>query len=365
MGLCNIVYFRQYLSHIICVGKQKESCKLVEGIVEASMAGTKRSVRPRPSKSAASSRSSENVAPVGNKDRDTSGSNKRAKVAKGFHMPKRAVPAETHASADDRAGAALPEFHKSTTLKSIEKNTGAPTSFGGSSLHNVASLEAKLNHLQRKYMDLKSIRYTEPERLLNNLQEKYSERDRLQTDQIETWAARTSELKARLQRLEGHGEFVAETNNVEQLKSKVGKLRGRLAKVEQERDAVLNSLNAQHVGSNSKNVDLGSFGRHGSASGDKKVNLFYKLLTSLSLEVKPNSGNMFVCKGISKATNQEVAFEIGLVDAESGGNEMVYSPISNAQCLPPHFREDISFEQTVAPLFFSQIASALLQSEIL
>ena len=327
------------------------------------MAGTKISVRPKrnkPSTYTSRKGSSENVAPRG-ASKDSATANKKPRVAKGFYIPKRVPSSESNSSSDGRTGLGMPEFHKNATLKAIEKNMRAPTtSFGGSSLQNVASLEAKLNHLQKKYKDLKAIRYTEPERLLNNLQEKYNERDQLQTDQIETWAARTSELKARLQKLEGHGEHFGDSNNVEQLKVKINKLRERLTKVEEERDAVLNSLSAQS--SNSESVGLGSFGVNGSVSSEKKIVAFYKLLTSLSLEAKPKSNNMFTCKGISLATNQEVIFEIGLVNGNNGTKEMVYSPILNSQCLPPHFRDDISFELKVAPLFFSQIATALLQS---
>ena len=109
-------------------------------------------------------------------------------------------------------------------------------------------------------------------------------------------------------------------------------------------------------------MDLGSFGKNENSLEDKKVNRFYKLLTSLSLEVKRNSPNMFICKGFSKGKNVEVSFEIGLVDADDGGKEILYSPISNSEALPSHFHEDISFDQKVAPLFFSQISSALIQS---
>ena len=67
----------------------------------------------------------------------------------------------------------------------------------------------------------------------------------VRTERIETWAARASELKSRLQQLEGHGEDYGQTNNVEQLKVKIKKLTSRLSKVEKERDDVLNTLNAQ------------------------------------------------------------------------------------------------------------------------
>ena len=137
------------------------------------MAGTKRSVRPRTYKPAASHRSSENVPSAGNDDSESLQKNKRARVAKGFHVPKRVLKAEPSKNSEDHVGISMPEFHRNTTLKAIEKNTAVPSSHGGSSLHNVASLEAKFNHLQKKYRELKAIRYTEPERLLNNLQEKF------------------------------------------------------------------------------------------------------------------------------------------------------------------------------------------------
>ena len=57
----------------------------------------------------------------------------------------------------------------------------------------------------KKYKDLKNLRYTEPERILNSLKEKYEQRESNYKERIETWP-RASELKARLQHLEGHGE---------------------------------------------------------------------------------------------------------------------------------------------------------------
>eukprot|EP00505_MAST-04D_sp_SCG-Rhode-Island_P000530 Stramenopile-MAST_4_protein_530 len=261
---------------------------------------------------------------------------------------------------DEQHTDGLPNFEKQTALKVIEKNMKAASGVGGSSLNNVASLENKLSHLQKKYKDLKSIRYTEPERLLNNLQAKYEERSKLQIDQIETWAARATELKARMQQLEGHGDDHEQTNNVEQLKVKVRKLRDRLSKAEQERDSVLNTLNAQsHVVVSDNSGALGSFighmGRPDAADNSKKINKFFETLTSLSLEVHPSVPKMFVCSGKSVSKNVEIRFELGVVQDGDGVDEILYTPVQNTQLLAPHLQEEISFEPNFAPVFLGQI----------
>ena len=268
---------------------------------------------------------------------------------------------------DEQHTDGLPNFEKQAALKVIEKNVKAPSGVGGSSLNNVASLENKLSHLQKKYKDLKSIRYTEPERLLNNLQAKYEERSKLQTDQIETWAARATELKARMQQLEGHGDDHEQTNNVEHLKVKVRKLRDRLSKVEQERDSVLNTLKAQSdVGVSENSGALGSFvgniGRPDTPNHSKKVNKFFEILTSLSLEVHPSVPNMFVCSGRSASKNVEIRFELGVVQDEDGVDEILYTPILNTQLLAPHLQEEISFEPSFAPVFLGQIVQNIRSS---
>ena len=54
--------------------------------------------------------------------------------------------------------------------------------------------------------------------VLRGLKEKYEQRESNYKERIETWAARASELKSRLQQLEGHVEDYGQTKNVEQLK---------------------------------------------------------------------------------------------------------------------------------------------------
>ena len=254
-------------------------------------------------------------------------------------------------------------FDKKKVLKKISSQLTRTSSSESrdSSLSNVSggsgALSSKYNQLQKKYKDLKNIRYTEPERILNSLKEKYEQRESNYKERIETWAARASELKARLQQLEGHGEDYAETNNVEQLKVKIKKLSSRLLKVEKERDDVLSTLNAQSHdfnGSNnssnsssSSNVGgLNSLFRNTTSFAtqnklqevSRKIINMYQTLTSVSINYQENN-EAFICEGVDAKTNDIVQFELSVGISEEDSNEMVmsYVPIQNVHSLPEHF----------------------------
>ena len=274
-------------------------------------------------------------------------------------------------------------FDKKKVLKKISSQLTRTSSSDSrdSSLSNVSggsgALSSKYNQLQKKYKDLKNLRYTEPERILNSLKEKYEQRESNYKERIETWAARASELKARLQHLEGHGEDYTETNNVEQLKVKIKKLSSRLSKVEKERDDVLNTLNAQshefngsnNSSSNSNNLGgLNSLFRNTTSFAtqnklqefSRKIINMYQTLTSVSINYQENS-QAFICKGVDAKTNDIVKFELSVGISEEDSNEMVmsYVPLQNVQSLPEHFQDEIEFNVVHAHNFFNTIFTHL------
>jgi len=272
------------------------------------------------------------------------------------------------------------EFNKKKMLKKISAQVTRVNSSDShdSALSNVSggsgALSSKYNKLQKKYQDLKNLRYTEPERILNSLKEKYEQRESNYKERIETWAARASELKSRLQQLEGHGEDYGQTNNVEQLKVKIKKLTSRLSKVEKERDDVLNTLNAQSHDFNSNNSDsnnnsnsgLGGLFRHMGNNNNnnnskiqeemKKTNRLYETLTSISIIYQENS-DTFLCQGVDAKTNDILKFELSFGISEEDTNEMVmsYLPIQNVHSLPEHLQDEIEFNVVHAHNFFNTI----------
>lgn len=279
------------------------------------------------------------------------------------------------------------DFNKKKMLKKISAQVTRVSSSDShnSALSNVSggsgALSSKYNQLQKKYKDLKNLRFTEPERILDKLKEKYEQRESNYKERIETWAARASELKNRLQQLEGHGEDYGQTNNVEQLKVKIKKLTSRLSKAEKERDDVLNTLNAQshdfnnnhnsnnngiNNSSNSNNNSINFGGGLGGLFRNisnnkihddiKKINRMYQTLTSISMAYQQDS-DVFLCQGIDSKTNDILKFELSIGISEEDSNEMVmsYVPIQNVHSLPEHLQDEIEFNVVHAHNFFNTI----------
>ena len=322
-----------------------------------------------------------------NMDENTNGDNfEREKMVSLKHLKKAKIDRRSRGRSSNihsRSGNSpeIPaEFNKKKMLKKISAQVTRVNSSDShdSALSNVSggsgALSSKYNKLQKKYQDLKNLRYTEPERILNSLKEKYEQRESNYKERIETWAARASELKSRLQQLEGHGEDYGQTNNVEQLKVKIKKLTSRLSKVEKERDDVLNTLNAQSHDFNSNNSDsnnnsnsgLGGLFRHMGNNNNnnnskiqeemKKTNRLYETLTSISIIYQENS-DTFLCQGVDAKTNDILKFELSFGISEEDTNEMVmsYLPIQNVHSLPEHLQDEIEFNVVHAHNFFNTI----------
>ena len=216
---------------------------------------------------------------------------------------------------------------------------------------------------------------------MNKLKEKYEQRESNYKERIETWAARASELKNRLQQLEGHGEDYGQINNVEQLKVKIKKLTSRLSKAEKERDDVLNTLNAQsHDFNNNHNISNNGINNSSNSNNNninfggglaglfrnisnnkihddiKKINRMYQTLTSISMAYQQDN-DVFLCQGIDSKTNDILKFELSIGISEEDSNEMVmsYVPIQNVHSLPEHLQDEIEFNVVHAHNFFNTI----------
>ena len=252
----------------------------------------------------------------------------------------------------------------------------------------------RLRKLRMKYEDLRDMRITKPEKLLEEARKAHENDRALATDTIAAYKARTKNLQLQLKNKSGGRSFVTMEDDIEARIQKIrddaqadakaalarsnqkherelSKLKRELKQTIAERDQAkvtvrtLRKENAAKTAKNSHTVDA-------SASDAEIERLrctvkYYEMLTGMHLKLREVDMGLrggVICMAKTNENHKSVEFELDLVESEdgSGHEEWEYTPGANIEILPEHLQEEIEFPKNMAPVFVTQLVSSLFSS---
>ena len=203
------------------------------------------------------------------------------------------------------------------------------------------SVKATENNNRRLYMQLKEIRTTEVEQLLQDARETAAMKEKAQNELIQELRAEVMHLKQEKEKkpddtIEWKREYIRLKSATDELEAEVKELRG--AAKSENSSAVGNSLS--------------------SAEHERLQNVckFYQELTALRVEIKEDKG---VCTATNKLRRKAVRFEIEFCQGKDGESCFRYTPTANVKLLPKSLSESKVFKHHDAQRLLSRLWESL------